>query len=137
MSVPAHQCDVCHSPGFCCKGFELSMTFWADEGDEGVLAWLAQYSVNHPDEDMSHYVPISDMLQPTWQDEMHNGRSYVKRRFNCTALSASGRCTIYETRPGPCRRYQAGTDPLCVMFRVREALGYIDKDGGPVIKSPI
>lgn len=40
------------------------------------------------------------------------GRSLVFE-CRCTKLSAEGRCTIYEQRPGVCRKYEAG-GPDCL-----------------------
>lgn len=38
-------------------------------------------------------------------------------RFRCTALLANGRCGNYEDRPDLCKRYEAGSDELCVFGR--------------------
>src|SRR5262245_26456442 len=114
MSAPssANLCDVCTSPGACCKNFMLTETFWADEGDEGVMQRLASHDVEfapiiHP------FIP--GQIVASFQDDNRNGRSYVLRTFQCMALDRNGRCTIYERRPHPCREYKAGSDGLCVM----------------------
>src|SRR4249920_2040740 len=111
-AVPARLCDVCSKPGACCKDFRLSNTFWADEGDEGVAARLAKWDTDRAP-DLHPFIPgdVTDVFQ----DE--NGRSYVQRRFSCTALTASGRCSIYDRRPQPCRLYEPASDDLCVMYK--------------------
>lgn len=119
-ALPARLCDVCRRPGACCRELVLSTWFWADDGDEGVAATLAAHS-GGSNGDLTVFVP-GDVIAPTFKDAAglqaaYEPRTIVQRRFSCRALGPSGRCTIYENRPGPCRRYEEGSDPLCVMYR--------------------
>jgi Fe-S-cluster containining protein len=117
MPEPSNNlCDVCTSPGACCKNFMLTDTFWADEGDEGVMRRLAGYDIEfapriHP------FIP--GQVVAAFQDDNRNGRAFVLRTFRCMALDTKGRCTIYDRRPHPCRAYEAGSDGLCVMSQVK------------------
>lgn len=108
-SVPAKLCDVCSNPGACCDNFHLTITFWADEGDEGVLA--------ERDRRQLPFVLATGPVAAVYQSEEHNGRSYVTRTWRCPAVSPSGRCTIYQSRPQPCMLYEAASDGLCAMYR--------------------
>lgn len=109
MGLPAKLCDVCSKPGACCDDFVLSLTTWADEGDEGAIAMRDRRELP--------FVLADGPIGGVFQSEEHGGRSYVQRRWRCPALSAGGRCTIYQSRPSPCRNYQSGSDALCVMWK--------------------
>lgn len=36
--------------------------------------------------------------------------------FNCPELLPNGRCGIYENRPELCRKFEEGSEPLCVHY---------------------
>lgn len=54
------------------------------------------------------------------------GQTYIACSFACRAL-VGGRCSIYEDRPGLCRRFVAGSDALCVEY---DPQGVRAEDGG-------
>lgn len=107
--LPARLCDVCAKPGACCDNFVLSLTHWADEGDEG--------AIGRRDSKELPFELADGPIAGVYRSEEHDGRSYVTRRWRCPALSFGGRCTIYLNRPNACRNYESGSDPLCVMWK--------------------
>lgn len=56
-----------------------------------------------PKDDASHWLS----LHSTAVQVPSQGLS-LKFECRCTKLSEAGRCTIYETRPSICRRFEAG-----------------------------
>jgi Fe-S-cluster containining protein len=61
---------------------------------------------------LKHKIPQFEPIgQFDWEGD-------VRWRFNCTALDKqSGRCKVYDRRPDLCRRYEAGSDALCALYR--------------------
>lgn len=101
-------CDVCLSPGACCRDLTLYrkdgalLTVWDDEGP-------ATFTSEH---DLP-FDPIGKVGQ--WTDP-EGGREYSAWNFRCRALGDDGRCTIYENRPKLCADYLPGSSPLCVHY---------------------
>jgi len=55
------------------------------------------------------YMQVSDTEHGRWlsyHGKMINGMLYIPAK--CKYLNKKGLCDIYETRPEPCRRYEAG-----------------------------
>ncbi len=101
--MPLHEsmCDVCMSPGHCCKELTLSGPFSEPMSRERAEHLLISPTNNHEK---------TWVFRPLRQDERGIWR------FSCTQLLSNGRCGIYEDRPHLCRHYQPGTDALCVHF---------------------
>lgn len=93
-------CDVCLSPGACCRRMSLS-------GGNPVANIAGPMSRERAEHLALHhglpFVPGEQKLDGTWY-------------YSCTQLQKDGRCGIYEERPDLCRRYDAGSDPLCVHY---------------------
>ncbi len=92
-------CDVCMSPGACCKRLTLTGLFSEPMSRERVEHELLKPEV---------FPQLKGVFQPGEQDERGVWRLW------CTALLPNGRCSIYEDRPNLCRMYRPGQDPLCV-----------------------
>lgn len=85
--------------GDCCRRFFLhtpateraekyaQIIAWRDEGGE-MEPW------------MDEYVLVHEMLIPLAGESLENEPVYT-----CKHLASDGRCSIYEKRPGLCRRY--------------------------------
>lgn len=108
-SLPALACDVCPTPGVCCKDMHLSnagggaaLSFWIDEGGSRLMALVQMAKEALP------FIPLEG------EPGEHEGRRYIYFRVACPELRGDGRCGIYEHRPALCRSYQAGDDALCV-----------------------
>jgi Fe-S-cluster containining protein len=105
-------CDTCRQPGACCRGFSLNrisdgdhLTLWDDEDPLKAV---------HPHiESEAPFHPVERLGQ--WTDA-ESGRTYSSWKWSCSALGEDGRCTMYDNRPDLCRRYEAGSSPLCVMY---------------------
>jgi Fe-S-cluster containining protein len=87
-------CDVCLSPGACCKrmtitGADLHTPISREKAEHILLAY------NLP------FIPAHQKASGIWQ-------------FSCIQLQKDGRCGIYEDRPQLCKDFVAGSDPLCV-----------------------
>lgn len=93
-------CDVCISPGHCCRSLALSggdhRGHFNDVMPQGKAVLLA--------------IDFKMPFRPTHQDE--NG----VWRWTCPALAPDGRCSIYDDRPHLCRDFSPGSDPLCVHY---------------------
>lgn len=110
-------CVRCVSPGRCCSAFRVTdktghpPTFWDD----------AECAPSH-----SRYVifkPLHRVGQWTVEHGPDAGRTYSEWLWSCSALSAEGRCTIYQQRPNLCRSYTPLEDGLCAMKPTAEAEG--------------
>lgn len=89
-------CDTCPVPGNCCRFFELQGgEFAVGKSYLETLVLLA-----------TRFVPFMPLV-----------RSPIFKgwRFWCPNLGRDGRCTDYENRPDTCRKYEVGSDPLCVL----------------------
>lgn len=100
-------CDSCWSPGHCCNDIILldqngGVTFWADEGEEGVQRWL---------DDRRYPFKIKSKAEFKTDD----GRAYWQVWFGCKWLGENGRCRGYDDRPDICRRYEPKSCSLCIM----------------------
>ena len=101
-------CDTCIDPGVCCKNFflidpdaENSKTFWT-KGINTVETYLVEKA--YPFIAIEHEVFTTD-----------KNKEYAIYRFNCLALTHTGRCSIYKDRPDICKSLEPGGDnPLCV-----------------------
>jgi len=124
-SLPARLCDVCRSPGACCKNFQLNISFWDDKDiheqwQHKLLEFGAVVTGNgvHGNDgvhgEMSQFVPAKSSEQH-WLDE-ESGRTYSRWGFMCKALQPNGLCGMYDKRPRVCRDYKEGSDKLCVMY---------------------
>lgn len=95
-------CGICPDPGHCCREFYFHFSYWKDEGLEAAQRHLTQWGIPFT---------VLDWLD-TYKDK--DGREYAEILCNCPKVTAEGKCSIYKDRPGICRRYEAGSDPLCV-----------------------
>lgn len=105
-------CDKCYAPGACCRSLGLSresggaLTVWTDTD---IPAQMAAYGL-----------PFEPGLKVgEWKTP--EGRPYAQFLWSCPKLTADGRCSIYDDRPDLCRKFEAGSDPLCVHWRGAEA----------------
>ena len=96
-------CEICPEPGHCCKGFTFQKSFWKDEGLDAAQQVLTEGDVPFIIERWAGY---------DWTTK--EGRAYDWVVCSCPKLEEDGRCGIYLDRPGTCRNYAAGSDPLCV-----------------------
>lgn len=62
-----------------------------------------------------------DPLSPGMLHRSPEGDPVLIWMFACRALTPTGRCGIYETRPAICRTYEAASDGLCVQHGGSEA----------------
>ena len=105
----ATACDTCPAPGACCKSFTLrnahgTVTEWKD-------SWKAD-ALKRVQRDKLPFLPVSFGDE---KDDSKSGRVYGVVRYSCPKLLPNGRCGCYADRPSICRRYQPGTDKLCVL----------------------
>lgn len=92
-------CDVCMSPGACCKRLNLSSPVNPDVG-----AAMSRESAEHMVlRNGLPFIPTHQAADGTWA-------------YACTQLQPDGRCGIYEARPQLCRDYLPGSDRLCVHY---------------------
>lgn len=99
-------CDVCMSPGACCKRVALT------DLRPGELV-VPQDPMSH--EQAEHWALRAGLpFRPAEQ-----GPDGVWR-WSCNNLLETGRCGDYENRPSLCRKYRPGSDPLCVHYWPRE-----------------
>lgn len=101
----------CQTCGACCANFRVD--FDVSELEGGAYAWGAG-------------VPVAMTVQVTASLVRMGGTdSGYDSPPRCVALSGRiGRevgCTIYESRPGPCREFEAGSEP-CLRARRRHGL---------------
>jgi len=113
MGLPVALCDVCKSPGACCRNFPLSIVFWDDESIED--QWAAAKRRFEPSNGEMPFVPVRKCEGSTWRDP-DSGRMYSEWRFRCNALQPNGRCGVYADRPYPCRAFLPGSNSLCAMY---------------------
>ena len=94
-------CDACSDPGHCCRRMFLSGGSGMDQVDAPMSLERAEHLA------MKHSLPMRPLEQ----------RIDGKWTWWCTALDPeSGRCRDYENRPGLCRSFVEGGDPLCVHY---------------------
>lgn len=62
-----------------------------------------------------------DPLSPGMLHRSPEGDPVLIWMFACRALTPTGRCGIYETRPAVCRTYEPASDGLCVHHGGSEA----------------
>lgn len=96
-------CDVCISPGACCRKVYLS----GGPKDDPTRQIDAPMSFER-----AEHLALGYGLPFRPSEQLPDGRW----SWSCTALGGDGRCTIYETRPQLCRLYAPGQDRLCVHF---------------------
>lgn len=98
----------CQACGACCAAFRVD--FHPAELAGGAFAWASG-------------VPAALTVPVTAAIVRMSGTDTVSPR--CAALSgcigASVACTIYDSRPSPCREFEAG-QPSCVRARRRHGL---------------
>lgn len=97
-------CDTCAQPGHCCRKFDLSSSrgeVLVPEYEEptNILSWVSS-------EDLP-FVPLERKVA---------GAEASTWWWTCPKLTSEGRCSIYDERPGICRQFEAGSDPLCVHY---------------------
>lgn len=95
-------CDRCVAPGACCRNLALT---------GGNLLMADLIAADAPEESAQKWLDHHGF--PMFRPARVFGHAW---RFDCTALGADGRCTIYEDRPDLCRRYEPEQDGLCVHF---------------------
>jgi Fe-S-cluster containining protein len=99
-------CARCAQPGHCCTKFNLS-----NEAGEPRTAWDSDVPVAG---DLP-FKPLERWGQWTVESGPDAGRTYSAWFWTCPKVDAAGRCTIYETRPALCQRYEPLQDHLCIM----------------------
>lgn len=108
---PKTLCDICHDPGSCCSGFTLNLTYLP----RGIPSAEATERMREKTKDRAHgpypFVAIAPHRAGS-DDAGHDGELWT---WGCPKVTSDGRCSIYETRPEPCRNYEAGTTGLCTM----------------------
>lgn len=102
-------CDKCYAPGHCCRSMEIlsggkPLPIPDDGGEDAALAMVRDRNLP--------WCPIRCAERAADAD----GKMWARWFFACEALGPDGRCTIYESRPDICRRYEAGSDWLCAMY---------------------
>ena len=112
-------CDGCYSPGACCKRLRL---YREEDGQTGYLTFWDDTPVQEQTKDWDDFpfVPLDRVRTDT---DAESGRTYSTWEFSCPKLLPSGRCGDYENRPALCRRYEPGSDPLCVHYQGAEGTG--------------
>lgn len=102
----ASLCDTCRDPGACCRSFRLY--------DDAGMPRL--FPPNEPDliEQFLAYYELPFEPQAAERVVGISGEVGIQYRFSCSALTCEGRCSIYAKRPEICRRFEAGSSPLCV-----------------------
>jgi uncharacterized protein len=102
--MPSYECDGC---GACCRTFPI----FASEEDAGREPRIAAEGRKLP--------------QALLADEWHYRLYPLPFLEACCFLSGENRCTIYESRPGVCRRFAAGGEQ-CQQARQRQGLPLLD-----------
>lgn len=111
-------CDTCKQPGACCNDMVLhdargSLTVWeGDDWREQAAATIENRLPGAP------FIPIRLVRAEGARRDTAapEGREYGTVRWGCRNITPEGRCGDYENRPQLCRNYEAGSDPLCVMY---------------------
>ena len=100
MTQDASLCDACRSPGNCCRGFALNLTFprenWKQDADKD----MAERGLP--------FVAMSPVIE-----SISDAGGAVLVRFACNKLGKDGRCSDYENRPILCQTYAPASDPIC------------------------
>jgi Fe-S-cluster containining protein len=106
-------------PGACCKSMVLSLPFYIrDAGEADVNRWVANVREIGAADDAPPLPFVAAGRKPRGAD---GDEVWV---FDCPKLDdATGRCTIYDTRPQLCRNYAPLEDGLCVHFGGLEGYG--------------
>jgi Fe-S-cluster containining protein len=95
------ECDKC---GACCRTFPVLVSI----GDVTREPRIAEYSLRLPEWQRTE----------EWEYQLHP----LPFLEACPFLSEASMCKAYQTRPDPCRRFQAGTEH-CNEARRRVGLG--------------
>lgn len=93
-------CDVCLSPGACCRRIFLSGGAPGERLEDPMSHERAEHLAMRfglP------FVPGAQLEDGRWQ-------------WACYHLDSNGRCGIYDQRPEVCRIYRPGSDALCVHY---------------------
>lgn len=106
-------CDSCRDPGHCCRSFHVPRHFKLEDTRKEVLAMMRAgldgFGRN------CEQVPFIPLTRRHFYGVEGATEPYsVTWTFSCPKLGEDGRCSIYETRPGACRRYEPKSDGLCV-----------------------
>lgn len=96
-------CSICPDPGHCCRKFHYHYTAWVDEGIEAVQQEFI--------DDGLPFI-VEKFVEPYFKDP--SGREYSTLMCSCPKVTPAGLCSIYADRPPVCRKFAAGSDPLCV-----------------------
>jgi Fe-S-cluster containining protein len=91
-------CDVCMSPGHCCKRMHITGGIEGRRLSDPMSYERAEHLVL---EYKLPFRPLEQTDEGVWT-------------FWCPNLLSTGRCGDYENRPNLCRIYVAGSDGLCV-----------------------
>ncbi len=115
-TVEELSCDRCVHPGACCKLMVIS-------DKAGGFCYEPTATADDIRKDMaSKWLPF-EPVRPDFREVKRGDKLYWW--FTCPKVTPEGRCSIYENRPGLCRAFNAGDDPLCVHYR--------DTDGAPIL----
>lgn len=124
-------CDNCKLPGRCCTGFDLNfrplnkcqtalevLVFLATiVTSENAVARLQSEKKSTRGNSHLPQTQIGLPFMPLYKRKVEGIDGGGVWRFWCPNLDIStGRCGDYENRPGLCRLYRAGSDPLCAMW---------------------
>lgn len=103
-------CDRCLAPGHCCKELFLSNA----DGPFTVWAGTANETMERRGEPFRSLYRVD-----TFRTE--GGALYETHAWYCPKLDkATGRCTIYDSRPQVCRDFEPMSGPLCVHYNGTE-----------------
>src|SRR4051812_47082011 len=103
MSDASYECDGC---GACCKTFPI----FASESDARREPRLRSEAGLLP----------ASLRAPGWKYRLYP----LPFLQACCFLDSDDRCTIYDTRPGVCRRFAAGSEQ-CQQARERQGLSVL------------
>lgn len=101
----AVECDKC---GACCCSFPV----YASEADASAEPKIKERGVK-----LDKWLGDND-----WRYQLHP----LPFLNACTFLGLDNLCSIYASRPGVCRKFEAGS-PQCQEARKRMGLGVLDK----------
>lgn len=125
--LPVNLCTICRKPGACCKGFQLSISFWDNQDVNEQWQQALERQAGSGNGPLSQFHPIQKNTATTVVDKESN-ESYSYWSFSCDALLPNGLCGMYEMRPFPCRDYRPGTDKLCVMFVENKGVANVEEE---------
>ena len=133
-------CDNCIKPGRCCTGFGFGIDWPDAETALEALVFLATVmsgmtacgmtwgrkavAGKETPVSLDSSVMIGLPFMPFIRKPV--GSVWIWD-FWCPVLGLDGRCSGYDDRPALCRKFEAGSDPLCAMWVEPPPLGWREK----------